>query len=99
MSNLVAPNHARPWYMMSYPRSGRNPFQSLGLDYCMFCKQEVDTDTEAYQRTNTYVYRRRCVRCGQVINWGVYDNCALISPTPLLKAAKEWVTEPGQDRS
>lgn len=99
MSNLVSPSKTRPWYMMNHPRSGRNPFQSLGMDYCLFCKQDVDTDTEAYMREDTYVYRRRCVRCGQVINWGVYNNVALVSPVPLLKAAMNWVTEPGQDRS
>ena len=98
-TGLVAPSKQRPWYMMNYPRSGRSPFQSLGMDYCIRCKQEVDTDTEAHMRENTYVYRRSCNRCGLVVNWGVYNDVALISPTPLLKTAMEWVTKPGQDRS
>lgn len=89
----------RPWYMRSYPRSGRNPFDSLGDDYCIRCKQVVDTDTEAHHEGTTYAYRRRCCRCGLVVNWGVYDNVAVLEgPTTGLVQAFEWTFEPGQDR-
>lgn len=101
MSNLVAPSRTRPWYMMSHPRSGRNPFDSTGLDYCLFCKREVDTDTEAHWKNDTYVFRRQCCRCGQVINWGVYNQVSLLTPGPLpaVQLAYDWVTERGEDRS
>lgn len=102
--NLASANR-RPWYMMNHPRSGRNPFDSLGTDYCMFCQRETeDTDTEAHHQNGTYVYRRRCNRCGHVVNWGIY-SAPLVNGgrTPGLLAtyqkASTWVWEPGQDRS
>ena len=100
MSNLVAPAKTRPWYMMNYPRSGRNPFDSIGRDYCLFCKQDVDVDTEAHQHGTTYAYRRLCCRCGRPINWGCIDRVAVLEgPTPSSIRAFEWVRQRGQDRS
>ena len=85
--------------MMGHPRSGRNPFDSIGRDYCLFCKQDVDVDTEAHHEGGTYAYRRQCCRCGQTINWGVYNATMLEGMTNKLNAAYQWVAQPGQDRS
>jgi hypothetical protein len=96
--NLVSPGRKRPWYMTK-PRSGRNPFDSLGRDYCLNCRQDVDTDTEAHHQGTTYVYKRNCCRCGDVINWGAYDQVAVLDgPTPGLIRAMEWIYDPKQDR-
>ena len=86
--------------MMNHPRSGRNPFDSLGMDYCLFCKQEVDTNCEAHVEGETYAYKRNCARCGRTINWGVYSVGILeTGPTTKTLKAVEWVTTPEQDRS
>ena len=102
--NLVAPSRTRPWYMTGVPRSGRNPFQHLGRDYCLHCKMDVDVDTEAHMQGTTYAYRVQCGRCGRFINWGWYNQVAVLSgpSSPLLKPdikACEWIFERGHDRS
>lgn len=86
---------AVPWY-----HAGRmanlNPFASLGLQYCVYCQQEVDTETDATHRGQTYVYRQRCLRCGQICNWGAYQHVPLLAPVPA--GAFEWCFAPGKDR-
>ena len=47
----------------------------------------------------TYAYKRSCCRCGDVVNWGCYDNIAAIAgPTTGLVKAMEWIYDPNQDR-
>ena len=88
----------RSWKIAGSIQHGGNPFSSLGLDWCTHCRMEVDTDTDAEYNDGTYVYRRRCCRCGRVIKWGAYAvpmvNAELRLPTVLT-----WVTERGKDRS
>lgn len=89
--------HKRPWWRQgALPQS--NPFGALGLSYCVFCKQEVDVDTEAHHEGTVYVWRQRCLRCGQKCNFGIYQNVPLINNTGLSSVALEWVFEPGKDR-
>ena len=85
--------------MVGRIRHGGSPFTSLGLDWCPYCRMEVDTDTEAEYGENTYVYRRRCNRCGRPIKYGAFHNVPLFSERPMPTAALTWVTQPGQDRS
>ncbi len=77
---------------------GSSPFTSFGLEWCDRCQQEVDTETQAEHRETTYVYRRRCLRCGKVIKAGIYDNVPILSGIPLPPVALEWITDPGMDR-
>jgi hypothetical protein len=76
---------------------GSSPFSSFGLEWCPRCETEVDCDTEAHHEGTTYVYRRRCLRCGRVLKAGVFDNVPLLGQ-PLPGVAVEWITEPGMDR-
>jgi hypothetical protein len=85
-----------PWYKIGR-MSGGNPFSSLGLDWCQWCKMEVDTDTDAGHDSDVYVYRRRCQRCGRVIKFGAC-RAPLISAKPLPAVALSWVVDPGKDR-
>lgn len=95
MSEPVLIGERRPWWHAG--QSGGNPFVSLGLEYCTRCRDEVDTDTDAAHRDGTYVYRRRCLRCGMAIKYGAYQ-APLVGAGRLPAAAFEWITEPGQDR-
>lgn len=85
----------RPWWMTT-ARVDRNPFDHVGLEWCHHCKQEVDTDTEAHCKASTYVYRKRCLRCGGVISFGVNDVNVLQGQTS--KTAIHWALDPGKDR-
>jgi hypothetical protein len=89
--------HKRPWWRQgALPQS--NPFGALGLAYCIYCKQEVDVDTEAHHEGTLYVWRQRCLRCGRYCNFGMYQNVPLFNNTGLSHAALEWVFTPGKDR-
>ena len=86
----------RPWWAVG--NVGGNPFASIGMDWCVRCRMEVDTDTEAHHTGDTFVYRRRCLRCGRTIKWGTYNQVVLLTNRPMPPAAFEWVTDPGRDR-
>ena len=89
----------KKWNLVGKIQFGGNPFSSLGDDWCPRCKMIIDTDTDAEYGDNTYVYRRRCRRCGKVIKYGMMPNIPLINVDPnSLVCAAEWVTTPGQDR-
>ena len=87
-----------PWYHRGSTQKGGNPFSSFGLEYCTRCKTEVDTDTEAEHTDNTYVYRKRCLRCGHWVKYGVFKDVPLISGGDLPPVALAWCMEPGKDR-
>ena len=72
-----------------------NPFAAGGRDWCPRCHQDVATQTEHAHRQTTYVYRRRCQRCGEVIARGVHDNVPTVEAQ---QAAVRWTLEPGADR-
>lgn len=76
-----------------------SPFTSLGLEWCPFCKMEVDCDTRAHHQGTTYAYKRWCLRCGKVVKRGVFDNVAILSGRPLPPAALTWTASPEQQRS
>jgi hypothetical protein len=96
-----------PWHHVGNRITG-NPFASLGITYCTFCKVEVEADTESWHRGKTWCWRRKCPRCGNVISWGVYHNVPLFLPGQdereqviarrHIAQAKAFVTKPGADR-
>jgi hypothetical protein len=86
-----------PWYR-TRTFVGGNPFASLGLDWCVRCRMEVDTDTEAHHDNDVYVYRRRCLRCGAVIKYGACYAPIINLDKPLPPKSLTWISEPGRDR-
>jgi hypothetical protein len=92
----------RPWYAVGKSMWGGTPFGTLGIDYCNWCRTEVDTDTDAEHHDNTYMYRRQCRRCGRVIACGAV-NAPLLGggkqATPIGKKTLIWIHTPGRDRS
>ena len=95
--NLASKARDIPWWKTVH-REGHNPFDSIGLDWCIRCKMAVDTDTEAHYQEGVYAYRRRCLRCGHWTNYGLY-KVPLISDKPLPAMVFEWIKEPGKDKS
>lgn len=86
-----------PWYM-GRTNIGSNPFKACGDDWCNSCKMGVDTDQEACSRGDEFVYRKRCLRCGNVIAHGAYRVKMLDGRLPSLDAAL-FIRERGRDRS
>lgn len=76
-----------------------NPFESLSpLDWCKTCQIEVSTETDKGSFRNVKVYRKRCLRCGRIIQWGI-DRTVLFSGDPeTMATAKAWVATIGRDR-
>ena len=87
-----------PWYRVGHTEGG-TPWASLALDWCKWCQQEVDTDTEARHKGDLYLYKRWCRRCGHVVKYGAVR-------APLVGGARQgvpalavnWMTHPEKDR-
>lgn len=77
-----------------------NPIESISqTEYCVACNDEVDVEVEEGKWRNVFVYRKRCLRCGDVVQWGV-AKAALQSSDPLIRAdVAAWVQSTGKDRS
>lgn len=84
---------------MRYRKLTINPLEALPCtDYCRFCQDETDVEVDEGKWKSLFVYRKRCLRCGQRIQWGV-AMAALTSPDPqTLEEVAEWVRETGKDR-
>ena len=88
----------KPWFIVGKMQVGGNPFASFGLDWCPRCCSETDCDTDAEYGDGTYVYRRRCVRCGKVVKFGAFQVPMICGDRPLPAATIQWVLDPGKDR-
>lgn len=89
----------RPWWdMRPGYQLGGSPFETLGTVYCNHCKMETDVDTDAVSNAGIYAYRRRCLRCGNIIQKGAYAAPLVCGDKPMPSAVFEWVTETGRDR-
>ena len=90
----------RPWWHISH-RLPRNPFDPLPviqhLEYCRTCRMDVDIDIEAANAEGVDVYRKRCRRCGDVMQWGIAKR-TLLAGSPLPAKALKFVAETGRDR-
>lgn len=85
---------------MRYRKLRINPLESIAdRHYCRFCKDETDTEVDEGRWGTLWVYRRRCLRCGQRIQWGV-ARAALQNPTPeLAQQVASWIVATGKDRT
>lgn len=82
-------------------RLPRNPFDPLyseeKLEWCTICKMDVDVQVETANANGTDVYRKRCKRCGQVMQWGIGQR-HLTGEKSISKEAIRFIQESGQDR-
>lgn len=92
-------NNGIPWWHIGHTYSNNNPFATSGIDWCTRCRSEVDTDCAGIQQNDTFTFKRWCAKCGKVISWGIYNQCLMLSNTPLPPAAVEWTVTPGKDKS
>jgi len=67
--------NGRPWWRFDRGRVPRNPLDPIQviehLEYCRICDMDVDIQVQAALADDIYVYRKRCGRCGGVIQWGI----------------------------
>lgn len=99
MSDSLA-HRTKSWHHVGHRNMG-NPFSSLGESWCNKCRMVVECDTESSERNGTFVWSRRCPRCGSVCHWGVYQNVHMLDAgnAATHRKAVEFVTKPGADRS
>lgn len=104
MSGIIVkhklPKESRPWWHVGHrlPRNPFNPIQTTQhLEYCGTCQMDVDTQIEAANAQGVDVYRKRCGRCGHIMQWGMGKR-HLDSQKPLPKKAFEFISQSGQDR-
>lgn len=83
---------------MRFRKQRINPLESVALvDYCRYCQDEVDVEVDEGKWGTIFVYRKRCLRCGQRIQWGVATS-ALVKPDPVTaQAVASWICETGKD--
>ena len=99
MSQTAKVTIQRPWWAVGKTQWGGTPFSTLGLDYCVWCKMQVDTDTDAQHDGTTYVYRRNCRRCGRVVASGAVTAPVVSGGKAGLPAkALQWIHHVGKDR-
>ena len=84
-------------------RLPRNPFDPIAiiehLEWCRICKMDVDVQTESANAEGVDVYRKRCKRCGGVIQHGIARrHIDGTNQKPLPKKAVEFIQKTGTDR-
>jgi hypothetical protein len=83
-------------------RVPKNPFDPIPvvehLEWCRHCEMDVDVQIEAANADGTDVYRKRCKRCGQVMQWGIARRSLNNKDKPISQRAKRFIQETGQDR-
>jgi len=97
--NLI--NH-RPWWHRTN-RVQRNPFDPVELtqhlEWCRTCKMDVDVQVEAANAGGVDVYRKRCKRCGGVMQHGIARRFVTAeNKKPLPRKAWEFIKQLGRDR-
>jgi len=96
------PKNKRPWWHISH-RLLRNPFDPQPivqhLEWCRYCKMDVDIQVEAANADGVDVYRKRCNRCGKVMQWGMgRREMTKENSKPLPVKAMQFIRESGKDR-
>lgn len=102
MSNETNIKENRPWWHISN-KLKRNPFDPLypiaDLEWCHCCQMDVDVQIEAANADGVDVYRKRCKRCGYVMQHGIgkrhFDGT---NTKPLPVKALNFIKQRGIDR-
>ena len=89
----------KAWNLAGRIDHGASPFtaQDAGFVWCPHCLQDVKPETAVGDRDGVHVYRRRCLRCGNVLQYGI-DRRRLLSSEPLPAAALRFVQDTAPDR-
>ncbi len=101
MSNETNIKEHRPWNHVSN-KLKRNPFDPIylieDLEWCRSCKMDVDVQVEAANADGIDVYRKRCKRCGDVIQHGIARRHVTEEGEPLPQKAMNFIRKKGVDR-
>jgi hypothetical protein len=101
MSSETNIKENRPWWHIGH-RLKRNPFDPVypiaQLEYCRFCKMDVDVQVEAANADGVDVYRKLCKRCGEVMQHGIGRRHITDELKPLPQKAINFIKQKGIDR-
>lgn len=76
-----------------------NPLESVSeMEYCRHCDAEVDVEVDQGKWQAIWVYRKRCLRCGQVIQWGAAKSAFESTDKATIDAIASWIRATGKDR-
>lgn len=76
-----------------------NPLESVSeLEYCQHCHDDVDVEIDQGKWQVIWVYRKRCLRCGQVIQWGAAKSAFEATDKGTIDAIASWILATGKDR-
>ncbi len=100
MSNESNIKNCRPAWHIS-KKIKRNPFEPIylieNLEWCHCCQMDVDIQVEAGNADGVDVYRKRCKRCGYVMQYGM-GRRHMLSDKPMPQKAINFIRETGSDR-
>jgi len=92
--------HIRPWWKFR-TRRPLKPFDFVTeiehLEYCRHCDMDVSVEISQAMRKKLYVYRKNCLRCGQVMAFGIAKT-DLNKPGDLNPAVNDFIQETTRDR-
>lgn len=84
---------------MRFRKLGLNPLESVAaMDYCRTCQDEVDVEIDQGKWESLFVYRKRCLRCGHAIQWGVSRTEFSSAHPTTMQAVATWIRATGADR-
>lgn len=85
---------------MRFRKLGLNPIESVSeLEYCRFCQDDVDVEIDQGKWREVYVYRKRCLRCGRAIQWGMAQQHFQSIDPATMEAVTSWIRATGTDRT
>ena len=97
---MLTEKHVMPWYKRSY-RGKRQVIDFLPviehLEWCRFCQMDVSPQIEQAEDHGLFVYRKNCLRCGQVMAYGMAKR-DVNKPGPLDPRVTRFIQETTRDR-
>lgn len=84
---------------MRFRKLGLNPLESVApMSYCVTCADEVDVEIDQGKWDGVFVYRKRCLRCGTTIQWGVGAETVASQNPATMHTVASWIRQTGRDR-
>lgn len=87
----------KSWRLVGPLAHGASPFIADERLWCAICADETKVETAIGERGGVSVYRRRCQRCGHVLQHGI-DRRRLLAREPLPASVIAFIRETGRDR-
>jgi hypothetical protein len=84
---------------MRHRKQRINPLESVSpVEFCGICQDEVAVEIDEGRWQVIWVYRKRCLRCGSVIQWGAAKAAFDRTDPETVQAVTSWILATGKDR-